>query len=151
MLQRADTTHLPAIPPEAGPGVYVLRNPSFDHLVKIGSSTANLHARVKSLINSTTTPFPFYVVATFPISSKVVAKTTEDEVFRRLADRRASAREFFHALPGVETDEVLALIEQVIEEVADEIGEHDDQEDRPLPNVTGRTVEQMVDNPINAF
>ncbi len=139
-----------SLSPEAGPGIYVLRNPSFDHLVKVGMSSTGLHSRVSSLINSTAVPFPFDVVELFPTPSKAIAKATEREVFRRLADRRASDREFFHALPGEETEALLELIESVIDEVADQLGEHEDEQDRPIPNMPGKTVEQMVDEGIDA-
>ena len=108
-------------------------------------SAAGLMARVRSQINSTTVPFPFDIVALFPVPSRAVAKDAEKELFRRIADRRASDRDFFHALPGEQTDELLTLVEQVIEETVELLGEHEDEDDRPLPNLTGRTIEQMVD------
>ncbi|MDD2610669.1 MAG: GIY-YIG nuclease family protein [Giesbergeria sp.] len=72
--------------------VYILTNPSFPELVKIGYTCMTVAARVRQLSSSTSTPTPFVITASFTTDTPV---THEARIHALLAAYRMPGREFF--------------------------------------------------------
>ncbi len=88
--------------------VYVLSNPSFPNMVKIGmTSRANYHARIDELNRPTSVPTKFEIEYTHPSPNPY---QLEQLLHKYFADRRVNEdREFFH----VSTEEIKIAIQKL--------------------------------------
>jgi hypothetical protein len=77
-------------------GVYVLSNPAFDGLLKIGFTRRHVRRRMAELSRPTGVPRPFELVAFFPTSRP---ERDEARVHAALRERRVSGKEFFACTP----------------------------------------------------
>lgn len=73
-------------------GVYVLSNPAFNGLLKIGYTRRHVSRRIAELSRPTGVPHPFELVAFFPTSRP---ERDEARVHQALRERRVSGKEFF--------------------------------------------------------
>ena len=84
-------------PPEPG-WVYILTNPAFPHMVKIGLTTRTPTERAAELTNASGVPLPFSVAWARAVRD---CAAVESIVHRMLGDRRVSGRrEFFRCDVG---------------------------------------------------
>lgn len=90
--------------PEPG-YVYVLTNPEFPSLLKIGRTTRAPEVRAQELSSHTGVPFPYVVRYSRWFSDHQAAERYVHTVF---ADKRVRGKEFFRA----DLDEVIAVIEE---------------------------------------
>ncbi len=118
-LEREDAGSIE--PPDTRGWVYVLRNPSMPHRVKIGWTT-DVAQRVRELSSVTGVPEPFAVVASFETPW---ARRVEQEVHRRLREWRVLPRkEFFYASPDrdrVTSAEIDEYFKMVIRQAAEAV------------------------------
>ena len=72
--------------------MYILSNPSYPGLLKIGCTTRLVEQRVAELNSATGVPSPFTIKATFQVSDP---RTVETKIHAELAKYRLNNKEFF--------------------------------------------------------
>ena len=87
--------------------IYILSNPAFNNLLKIGFTNETIEERMKQL-NTTGVPLPFILEAAFLVQDAI---TTEQHIHTALAEfRLESNREFFK----IQTSEAPSIIFPII-------------------------------------
>src|SRR5258706_10133570 len=88
--------------------IYILENPSFDGVVKIGRTARDVAERVKELSSHTGVPTEFTVFRKFAVEDSTVA---ERKIHERLAEYRVSEnREFFR----LSAEEAALVLEEML-------------------------------------
>jgi len=88
--------------------IYILENPSFPNVVKIGKTARDVADRVRELSSHTGVPTEFSVVRQYAVENATIA---ERRVHQRLSEYRVSEnREFFKLSP----DEAALILEEML-------------------------------------
>jgi hypothetical protein len=103
--------------------IYILENPSFDGVVKIGRTARDVAERVKELSSHTGVPTEFTVFRKFTVEDATIA---ERKIHERLAEYRVSEnREFFR----LSADEAALVLEEMLGSDSKQIPDRDREDD----------------------